>query len=136
MDLPRVWHPYQEWEEVHHGMWSEVSDRSAYLKWAIEFTGNHELYGHYMTRVANEWEVSCENALTDQNLNRKAWIGHAACALAVGCPEDIVREAWGKLTDEQRTLANRQADRAICRWEERYAASIGLCPDVGKPMLL
>ena len=136
MDLPRVWHPYQEWEEVHHGMWSEVSDRPAYLKWAIEFTGNHKIYGHYMTRVADEWEVSCENALTDQNLNRKAWIGHAACALAGGCPEDIVREAWGKLTDEQRTLANRQADRAIRRWEERYAASIGLCPDVGKPMLL
>jgi len=136
MDLPRVWHPYQEWEEVHYGMWSEVSERSDYLKWAVDFTGNHELYGYYMNRVADEWEVSCENALTDQNLNRKAWIGHAACALAGGCPEDIVREAWGKLTDEQRTLANRQADRAIRRWEERYAASIGLCPDVGKPMLL
>jgi len=136
MHLPRVWHPYQEWEEVAYGMWSEVSDRAAYLRWAIHFTGDHKQYGHYMNRVVDEWEISCENALTDPSLNRKAWVGHAACALAGGCPEDIVRQAWGKLTDEQRTLANRQADRAIRRWEERYAASIGLCPNVGKPMLL
>lgn len=135
-NFPRVWHPYQEWEEVVHNMWGTVEDRAAYLRWAIFFTADHQLYGIYMSRVAREWEVSCENALTDPNINRKAWIGHAACALAGGCPEDIVREAWGHLTSEQRELANRQAKRVIQEWEEHYAVRIGICTDVGKPMLL
>jgi len=74
--------------------------------------------------------------LTDSNLNRKAWIGHAACAMALGCPEDITREAWGRLTDEQRILANREAERAIQQWERGYAKSIGLCKQVESQMLL
>ena len=135
MDLPRVWHPYYDWEEVAHNMWGPVKDRRAYLEWAIEFTGDHERYGHYMRRVTEEWPISCENALTDSNLNRKAWLGHAACALAGQCPEDIVREAWGHLTHEQRTLANRQAARWIAEWEHAYAARIGLRQNVGGTLL-
>jgi uncharacterized protein YjbJ (UPF0337 family) len=41
--------------------------------------------------------------------------------LAIGCPEDIVREAWGMLTDEQRTKANAKAHEAIKQWETEHA---------------
>lgn len=102
-------------------MWGSVQDRSAWLQRAIIFTGNHAEYGHYMRRVIEEWPVSCENALTDYNLNRKAWIGHAACALALNCPEDITRKAWGFLSNEQRVLANKEAARAIQIWEDNCA---------------
>ncbi len=55
-------------------MWGRVSNRSEFIKKAIEFTGNYKLYGSFMDRVVNEWPVSCENALTDYYMNRKAWI--------------------------------------------------------------
>lgn len=116
-------------------MWGEVANRRLFLQRAVIFTGNHRLYGGYMQRVVVEWPNSCINALTDYNLNRKAWIGHAACALALRCPEDITRQAWGFLTDEQRILANRQADRAIQSWEMRYRASLGIRADVASPLL-
>lgn len=116
-------------------MWLDVEDREKRLQAAIEFTGNHKLYGQAMARVVMEWPISAENALTDSGLNRKAWVGHAACALAIGCPEDIVRQAWGFLTDEQRLLANKAADRAIALWEEHYAKSRGVHPDMGAPLL-
>lgn len=119
--IERVYHPYWRWEEVHHNMWGAVSDRKKYLDWAIEFTGNHIKYGFYMLRVAKEWPYSCEHNLTNKTQNRKAWIGHAACALAHGCPEDIVREAWGHLTENQQNLANRQAEMTIKWWESKYA---------------
>lgn len=120
MKLKRVWVPIELWEELHWNMWGEVSNRQRYLERAVIFTGNYRLYGRYMNRVAQEWPNSCLNALTDQNLNRRAWIGHAACALALRCPEDVTRQAWGMLSHEQRLLANRQADRAIQSWEMRY----------------
>jgi hypothetical protein len=133
--LKRVWLPIDCWEEIGFNMWGEVANRRLLLQRAVIFTGNHRLYGRYMQRVTVEWPNSCINALTDYNLNRKAWIGHAACALALQCPEDITRQAWGLLTDEQRILANRQADRAIQSWEMRYRASLGICADVASPLL-
>lgn len=133
--LKRIWRPIDTWEEIAANMWGEVADRSGHMARAVEFTGNHELYGTYMMRVIDEWPNSCANALTDYALNRKAWIGHAACALALGCPEDIVRQAWGFLTDEQRLLANRQADRAIRAWEMRHGEGDGVRECVAREML-
>lgn len=116
--MKRIWHPYDEWEDFQNGMWREVSqrDRADLLPKAIVFTGDADLYGSAMLRVIEEWPISCEQNLTDTGQNRRAWIGHAACALAIGCPEYITREAWGHLTQDQRDRANAKADYAIRRW--------------------
>lgn len=134
--LTRVWRPVDTWEEIKANMWGDVQDRATFLRRAILFTGNYRLYGRYMLRVVNEWPNSCENALTDMTLNRKAWVGHAACALALGCPEDITRQAWGHLTNEQRALANGQADRAISHWEMCRGARPPIRERVAQKMLL
>jgi hypothetical protein len=135
MKLQRIWRPIESWEEISHNMWGEAKNRRELLRRAVIFTGNHRLYGRYMARVVAEWSNSCANALTDYNLNRRAWVGHAACALALQCPEDVTREAWGRLTDEQRLLANRQADRAIQSWELRHRQSLGIRSDLAAPLL-
>jgi hypothetical protein len=114
------WHPYWAWEEVKHNMWGDVSHRKTWLEIAASFTGNASLYGEWMRRVVHEWPVSCEHNLTKTG-DKRAWMGHAAVALAIGCPEDIVREAWGLLTDEQRKAANEQAAKAIELWREKHA---------------
>lgn len=134
--LNRVYRKISEWEEVEHNMWGKAKNKNAMLKKAIEFTSNHIAYGEYMMRVAKEWPASCENALTDNMINKKAWIGHAACALALGCPEDITRKAWGYLSYEQQLLANNQAEAAIQSWEKLYAESKGLYQGLGVEMLL
>jgi hypothetical protein len=117
-------------------MWGDTDCRQRYLDMAIDFTSDHELYGHYMMRVVREWPISCENALTDPHMNHKAWVGHAACALAMRCPEDIVRQAWAKITDEQKHLANQEAKRAIEFWRERYIEDQGLREHVAEQVLL
>lgn len=131
----RVYHHFLDWEENDHNMWGVVSDRKRWLEKAIEFTSDHKRYGRFMMRVVKEWPISSENALTDSALNKRAWVGHAACALAMGCPEDITREAWGQLSDEQRVLANKEADAAIAVWEHDYCKSKGIHTDVGESML-
>jgi len=136
-DIKRVYRPYYDWEEINHNMWGCVQDRKLWVRRAVKFTSDHKKYGRFMMRVINEWTVSCENALTDTTINRKAWVGHAAVALAIGCPEDIVREAWGMLTDEQRLLANKEAERAIRLWEYNYCCKdSNLCEDLDGEMLL
>lgn len=119
MSLNEVWHPFWLWEEMRFNMWGYVDNRKEWLHKAIEFTGDHVLYGSWMVIVASQWKYSCEHNLTKLDTNRKAWIGHAAAALAIQCPEDIVREAWGYLTDEQREKANHKAQEAIEYWEKK-----------------
>lgn len=135
MRLERIYHPYWDWEEIDSNMWGVVENRARYLKLAIEFTGNHKTYGRFMRKVAEKWRFSCENALTDRTINRKAWIGHAACAMALGCPEDITREAWKELSCEQQLLANKEAERAIQAWEYSYIKNNGLCVEMGGEVL-
>lgn len=113
----RVYHPYWLWEEVRFNMWGVAVDKVAQLEWAINFTGDHILYGSWMKKVVDDWPFSCAHNLSNTEQNRKAWIGHAACAYANQCPEDIVRSAWGRLTKEQQQLANDQAQKAIEYWE-------------------
>ncbi|HSW65472.1 MAG TPA: hypothetical protein VLH56_19505 [Dissulfurispiraceae bacterium] len=116
-ELGRICHPHHLWEEIQYNMWGKTDNRDAMLQQAIEFTGDHVRYGSFMMMVANEWRYSCEHNLSFLGHNRRAWIGHAACALALHCPEDVTREAWGYLTQQQQDLANDQADRAIAYWE-------------------
>ena len=120
--MNRIWHPYTEWEEFHAGMWSRIygKKRNAMLLMAIKFTGNHALYGAWMLKVIKQWPVSCEHNLTDIGMNRRAWTGRAACCLAIACPEDITREAWGHLTQQQQDDANKKADEAIYAWERKH----------------
>ena len=117
--LIRTYHPYWKWEETRFNMWGKVNDREYFLKKMIEFTGNHNKYGNAMLKVIREWKYSCEHNLSDISQNRRAWLGHAACALKYKCPEDIVRQAWSYLSDEQRILANEKADKAINYWENK-----------------
>lgn len=115
--MNKIWHPYWNWEEKNFNMWGRVSDRNLYERIATHFTGNAELYGECMKHVVKEWPISCEHNLSDRSQNRRAWIGHAACALALRCPEDIVRKAWSNLTEQQQKEANAVADIAIEVWE-------------------
>lgn len=112
------------WEEVGANMWGSVSHRRTWLEMAVAFTGNAELYGEWMQRVVAAWKRSCEHNLSKRG-DKRAWMGHAAVAMAIGCPEDVVREAWGQLTKEQQDAANLKATQAIEAWHESRKAQQG-----------
>lgn len=118
----QVFHHYSAWEDANAGMWRSVSgvERELMVEKAVEFTGNTSLYGSWMMKVILEWPVACEQNFTNQSMNHQAWVGHAAVCLATGIPEDITREAWWKLSEQQRDEANARADEAIRAWKTNY----------------
>jgi hypothetical protein len=124
--MKQIYHHYLKWEEHHAGMWQKVGKVNAdlLLKDAIEFMGNHKLYGQWMMKVVDEWPISCEQNLSDNSINKRAWIGHAACCLAINCPEYITRMAWHFLSLEQQDKANKEADKAILSWERRQCQKL------------
>lgn len=137
--MKRIWHPFYLWEEVGAGMWETAygEDAKRLLSEAVTFTRNAALYGSFMIRVVAEWRYSCEHHLTDENINRKAWVGHAATALAIGCPEYLTRSAWGQLSQKQQDDANAQAQNAIDTWVKNHAAqNKAIHQDVGRQGVL
>lgn len=126
MAMNKIYHHYELWEDYMNGMYKTLSakEKNIMLNKAITFTGNAPLYGEWMLKVVNEWPVSCDQNLTDVHINQKAWIGHAACCMAIECPEDITRQAWGCLSKQQQDDANNQADIAIRVWNEKQGNAI------------
>lgn len=119
--MKQIYHPYHLWEDYKAGMWNKIpsSEEPRMLDEAIRFTGDAVEYGSWMVKVINSWPITCEHNLTDLGQNRKAFVGHCAAFMAIGSPEYITRSAWGYLTDKQREEANKMADIAIAKWEER-----------------
>jgi hypothetical protein len=117
--MDRIYHSYEVWEDYLNGMWRNETKQyeEENINSVIEFTGDHIAYGAAMLRVINEWLFSCEHNLSNISINRKAWIGHAACCIQNGWPEYLVRKAWWHLSDKQRDLADKQALYAIKTWE-------------------
>lgn len=103
-------------------MWSKV-DKDSEIKMldiAIDFTGDHILYGEQMKLVSKAWLYSMINFLTNKNINRKAYIGHCAVSYKFKIPEYITRKAWKYLDAKQQRLANLQAEKTIKEWEQWY----------------
>lgn len=113
-----IWYPFHELEEAKTNMWGNVSNRASWIQKAIEFTSNAELYGEWMMKVIECWPKSCEHNLSKSG-DKRPWIGHAAVALAIDCPEDIVRQAWAYLSSDQQNAANKKAEQAINKWRLR-----------------
>ena len=116
--MKQVYIPYWQWEDFINGMWRKLpkEQEPEMLQIAIEFTGDHISYGNAMKEVSTAWPQTMLNSLTNLNTNRRAFLGHCACQYKINCPEYITRQAWGKLTDLQRWLADDIAQKTINKW--------------------
>jgi len=135
--VERVYVPYWDWEDFQNGMWRKLpkDQEQEMLQRAIEFTGNHLLYGEAMGRAIREWKNTMLNSLTNIGMNRRAFLGHCACSLEFNCPEYITRAAWKHLTEEQRRKADKEAQTRIDQYiNERKNRKI--CEGLGKQVLL
>ena len=117
--MQRIFHHYSLWEDYHAGMYDESKDgRAERVQRAAEILGTPAVCREAMEKVIAEWPISTEYNLSNLEINRKAWLGQAACCCYAGIHEDETREAWGIMTDPQRAEANRIAADIIRKWQK------------------
>lgn len=90
---------------------------------ARELLKNSDLLYLYMSLVVRRWKHAAEQNLSNTSMNRRAWLGQAACCFYAFAPENLTKQAWHELTDEEQTLANAIADKVIREWEQKKEAS-------------
>lgn len=119
--MTRIFHNYNKWEDFHHGMYEEDREgRGDRVKEAAAILGNPAVCETAMRMVLDRWPIASEVNLSNAEINRRAWMGQAACSIYAGIHEDETREAWGLLTVEQRRVANAIATRLIKSWVKEH----------------
>jgi AraC-like DNA-binding protein len=68
-----------------------------------------------MARVISEWPTSCEHYLTNERMNRIAWLGQAALCIHHGIPS-IFRGGFNLLTEDEQNTANDKALEYLNIW--------------------
>lgn len=119
--MERIFYHYSLWEDYLNGMYDESKDgRKERVKKAAYILGTPEICRKAMEMVIEKWKIATEYNLSNAEINRKAWLGQAACSCYGNIHEDETREAWGIMTEQQRIEANRIANQIIKKWLSKY----------------
>lgn len=116
--MKRIYHPYWYWEDYKAGFYENCSGeiKEKYIQKVIELFNSEKLTREYMNKVIVEWHYSCEHNLTNESLNKIAYIGQAACCLYAGIPSTVTMEAWNLLKSEVQERADKQAEKVLNEW--------------------
>lgn len=120
-DGNRILHTWDKWEcyragfhaERPPGGMSHEDGEAAYR----EFLADLDRFERTLQQVTSEWRFSCEHYLTNERMNRVAWLGQASLARALGIPA-VCRGGYQQLTSEQKYAADQMALKYLNKWLE------------------
>jgi hypothetical protein len=129
--MKRIYHHYTLWEDFRAGFYDNCSgeEKKDKINKAIELFSNPELTRDYMMMAIDEWSYSCEHNLSNESMNKIAYIGQAACCLYFGIPSTVTMESWSKVEKEHQDKANEIAKEVLNIWIERNK-NIQLCLNI------
>jgi hypothetical protein len=116
----RIYHPYWLWEDYKLGFYDNISgeQKKQMISKVLEMFNSKSKTKEMMFYVVDNWKYSCEHNLTNESLNKIAYIGQAACCVYSNIPNSVTMEAWSLLSDEVKSRSNKIALSAIKRWNE------------------
>jgi len=85
-----------------------------------EFLADLPRFEAALERVLAEWVRSCEHYLSNERMNRIAWLGQAAMCIATGVPAGF-RGGYHHLTLDQQAAADEMALKYLNRWLADHA---------------
>ena len=118
--MKRIFHTWDEWECYPAGFYNnhpqtgQMDDDEARDAYAA-FLADSDAFRAALKRVLAEWPNSCEHYLSNERMNRIAWLGQAAACIAIGLPSRF-KGGFNRLTEEQQEEANSVALEALNEW--------------------
>jgi ParB-like chromosome segregation protein Spo0J len=118
-DKERIFHTFDKWECYKAGFYAErLADGMTQEQGEEiyrEFLSDLEAFGSALKAITEHWNFSCEHYLTNDRMNRIAWLGQASVAYAKGIPS-ICRGGYHRLTPEQQNAADMLALKYLNKW--------------------
>lgn len=119
--MKRIYHPYWLWEDYKAGFYDNCSGeiKKQLIQKGIEMFNSESLTIDNMLKVINEWKYSCEHNLTNESMNKIAYIGQGACCLYSKIPSKVTMEIWNKLEKEVQDRSNNIAIEVLNIWKQK-----------------
>jgi len=119
--MNRIWHPWHKWECYKAGFYETLppdgmSAEEARAGYA-EFLSSPR-FAASLILVTRDWVYSCEHFLTNESINRIAWLGQASMCIATRVPS-VFRGGFKLLSETEQQKANETAALALREWEKR-----------------
>lgn len=117
-DPHRIFHTYDKWECFKAGFYEsglEGHSNDDCKKLFKDTLSNQDLFSSVLGELITEWKYSCEHYLTNQSMNRIAWLGQAAVCYHTGVPSKY-SGAWFDLPEDVRDEANSTALEYLNKW--------------------
>ena len=119
--MERVYHTWDKWECYPAGFYEDKAPDGMAAREALEayrdFLRDTPRFADALDHVIVEWRHSCEHYLSNENMNRIAWLGQAAMCYATRVPS-YYRGGFNLLTEAEKERANATALVALNRWLE------------------
>tara|TARA_R110002167_G_scaffold198038_1_gene401116 strand:+ start:474 stop:1604 length:1131 start_codon:yes stop_codon:yes gene_type:complete len=117
-DENRIFHTYDKWECHKAGFYQSKKEDWSHQECEDEFKrilSDQNLFGEILSKVIVEWKNSCEHYLTNNSMNRIAWLGQAAVCYHSGVPSRY-SGAWMDLDKKTREKADNTALNYLNKW--------------------
>ncbi len=115
----RILHTWDKWECYRHGFYDDKPPNDLTQEQGEElyreFLSDLSRFEAALIVVTSEWKFSCEHYLTNDRMNRIAWLGQASLAQALRIPS-MCRGGFNKLTKEQQDAADGLALKYLNEW--------------------
>jgi hypothetical protein len=121
-DNGRIYHTWEKWECYEAGFHGTRPPKGMSKEEAEEqyraLLSDSDRFGSILDCVISEWKHSCEHNLTNDSMNRIAWLGQAALAYELSIPA-CFRGGYNLLTEKQKEAADAVALKHLNIWLER-----------------
>lgn len=118
-DGGRIFHEWQDWECFPCGFYKDkppqgltVEDCEMAYK---DFLSDIDIFENALQQLLEQWVNSCEHYLTNEKMNRIAWLGQAAMCIWTGIPSRFCG-GYNLLSEEQKDLADKMAHKYLNIW--------------------
>lgn len=119
--MDRIYHTWDKWECFPAGFF-ETKPPKGMTDFECEqqyrdFLRDDAKFRKAIMRVFAEWPHSCEHNLSNESMNRVAWIGQSAMCIETGIPSRF-RAGYHLLTEDERYRADQTALEHMNLWLE------------------
>lgn len=116
--MKRIYHTYEKWECYPAGFYENQANGKSKEDCEREYASflrDLPAFESALERVLKDWPISCEHYLSNESMNRIAWLGQASMCIARQVPS-CYRGGFNLLSEAEQKLANELALKFLNRW--------------------
>lgn len=125
--MQRIYHTWEKWECYPAGFYNNKPPGKGMTtddckRMYADFLRDVSRFSAALYRVITEWKYSCEHYLTNERMNRIAWLGQASMCLETGVSKFFCG-GYFLLSENEQRIADETALVYLNKWLENNGHS-------------